>query len=207
MKMLTKRTGKPRLDEPVLVLNRSWLAVNVANVRRAVCLVALGHAHVVDPERFSTHDFADWLQLSVGGNGDCLHSLRNSFRIPEIIVLTRYNGRQTRGLKLSRRNVLERDEHTCQYCGKHLDSASLTLDHVVPRSRGGQTVWENVVAACMRCNDRKGDRTPEESDMGLVRQPRRPRWASSVTVRLAGRGKPSWQRFLEGTPGGGVIVA
>ena len=205
--MLMKRTGRRRLDEPVLVLNRSWLAVNVANVRRAVCLVALGHARVVDPESFATHDFQAWLAASQGGNGDCLHSVSALFRVPEIIVLTRYNGRQTRGLKLSRRNVLERDEHVCQYCGRHLESAQLTLDHVVPKSRGGQTAWENVVAACTACNDRKGDRTPEEAGMGLVRAPRRPRWASSVSVRLAGRGKQSWQRFLEGTPGGGVIVA
>lgn len=205
--MLTKRTGRPRLDEPVLVLNRSWLAVNVANVRRAVCLVALGHAQVVDPESFATHSFEDWLERSALTAGECLHSLRAAFRVPEIIVLTRYNGRQARGMKLSRKNVLERDEHVCQYCGKHLDAGELSIDHVMPRSRGGLTTWENVVAACTRCNDRKGDRTPEEAEMALRRTPRRPRWASTVNQRLAGRGKQSWQRFLEGTPGGGVIVA
>jgi 5-methylcytosine-specific restriction endonuclease McrA len=205
--MILKARNRRRLDEPVLVLNRSWLAVNVANVRRAVCLVALGHAHVVDPESFSTHDFAGWLERSVGGNGDCLHAVSALFRVPEIIVLTRYNGRKTRGLKLSRRNILERDEHCCQYCGRRLDSSALTIDHVVPRSRGGQTVWENVVAACNLCNDRKGDRNPEEAAMRPLRPPRRPRWASSISVKLIGRGKPSWQRFLEGTPGGGVVVA
>ena len=198
---------KSRLDGGVLVLNRSWLAVNVANVRRAVCLVATGHAQVVDPESFATLDFEGWLRCSVGGNGDCIHAVKFLFRIPEIIVLKGYNGRQTRGLKLSRRNVLERDEHACQYCGRKPAHAELSLDHVVPRSRGGQTAWENVVAACTRCNDRKGDHTPEEAGMKLLRVPRRPRWASTVSARLAGRGRRSWERFLAGTPGGGVVVA
>lgn len=198
---------KNRLDDGVLVLNRSWLAVNVANVRRAVCLVATGHAQVVDPESFATVDFRGWMERSSGGNGNCIHAVNFLFRIPEIIVLRGYNGRQTRGLKLSRRNVLERDESTCQYCGRHAGHGDLTLDHVLPKSRGGQTVWENVVAACTRCNDRKGDRTPDEAGMKLVKAPRRPRWASTVSARLAGRGKRSWERFLEGTPGGGVIVA
>jgi len=196
-----------RLNEGVLVLNRSWLAVNVATVRRAVCLIALGHARVVDPEDFATYDFGTWVSASEGGNGDCIHTVSFLFRVPEIVVLTGYDGRQSRGLKLSRRNVLERDEHTCQYCGRRLDSARLTIDHVIPRSRGGQTVWENVLAACDRCNDRKGDRTPEEARMKPLRGPRRPRWAAGAGLRRGLRRKESWRRFLEGTPGGGVIVA
>ena len=196
-----------RLGEGVLVLNRSWLAVNVASVRRAVCLMALGHARAVDPESFSTHDFQRWIEISEGGNGDCLHAISFLFRVPEIIVLTGYNGRQSRGLKLSRRNVMERDEHSCQYCGRRLDASRLTIDHVIPRSRGGQTVWENVVAACNRCNDGKGDRTLEQAGMHLERPPRRPRWAATVGLRRGARRRESWQRFLEGTPGGGVIVA
>lgn len=204
---MVREIGRRRLNDGVLVLNRSWLAVNVANVRRAVCLVALGHAHVVDPDSFATHDFDDWVERSAVKSSGALCGIGFCFRIPEIIVLTRYNGRQSRGLKLSRRNVIERDEATCQYCGRRAEMSTLTIDHVVPKSRGGQTCWENVVAACTGCNDSKGDRTPEEAGMSLRREPRRPRWASTISARLAGRGKTSWERFLAGTPGGGVIVA
>lgn len=203
---MTRQGASRRLGEGVLVLNRSWLAVNVADVRRAVCLLATGHAEAVNPENFATHGFADWVRLSDGGNGDCLRAVSFLLRVPEIIVLKRYNGRKTRGLKLSRRNILERDELSCQYCGRRCEAAGLTIDHVTPRSRGGQTSWENVVAACMACNDRKGDRTPEEAGMALLRRPRRPRWAASIGVRLGRLGKASWQRFLNGPPGGGVIV-
>jgi 5-methylcytosine-specific restriction endonuclease McrA len=204
---MIREINRRRLNDGVLVLNRSWLAVNVANVRRAVCLVALGHAQVVDPESFATHDFRGWVERSAERAAEALRGIGFSFRIPEIIVLTRYNGRQSRGLKLSRRNVIERDEGTCQYCGRRAETGKLTIDHVVPRSRGGQTCWENVVAACTACNDAKGDRTPDEAGMRLLREPRRPRWASTISARLAGRGKTSWERFLAGTPGGGVIVA
>jgi 5-methylcytosine-specific restriction endonuclease McrA len=196
-----------RLNEGVLILNRSWLAVHVASVKRAVCLMALGHARAVDPADFNTYDFDDWVELSEGGNGDCIHAVSFLFRVPEIIVLTSYDGRQSRGLKLSRRNVMERDELTCQYCGKKLEPGKLTIDHVIPRSRGGQTIWENVVAACMRCNDKKGDRTLEQSGMMLKRQPRRPRWVAGLGLRKGFARRESWKRFLAGTPGGGVIVA
>ena len=201
------RGRKSRLDDGVLILNRSWLAVHIASVKRAVCLMALGHAHAVDPENFATYGFEDWVDLSEGGNGDCIHAVDFLFRVPEIVVLTGYDGRQSRGLKLSRRNVMERDEFSCQYCGRRLDHSRLTIDHVIPKSRGGQTVWENVVAACMRCNDRKGDRAPEAAGMTLLRQPRRPRWVAGLGMRRAFSRKESWRRFLAGTPGGGVIVA
>jgi 5-methylcytosine-specific restriction endonuclease McrA len=201
------RGRKSRLDDGVLILNRSWLAVHIASVKRAVCLMALGHARAVDPADFNTYDFDGWTDLSEGGNGDCIHAVSFLFRVPEIIVLTGYDGRQSRGLKLSRRNVMERDEYTCQYCGRRLEPSKLTIDHVIPKSRGGQTVWENVVAACMRCNDRKGDRTPEKADMKLARVPRRPRWVAGLGLRRGYARKESWQRFLAGTPGGGVIVA
>lgn len=198
---------KSRLHDGVLILNRSWLAVHVASVRRAVCLMALGHADAVDPEDFATYDFQGWMELSEGGNGDCIHAVSFLFRVPEIVVLTHYDGRRSRGIKLSRRNVMERDEFTCQYCGRKFEPARLTIDHVIPRSRGGQTVWENVVAACTRCNDRKGDRTLEATRMTLTRAPRRPRWVAGLGTRRSFPRKESWERFLAGTPGGGVIVA
>jgi 5-methylcytosine-specific restriction endonuclease McrA len=195
------------LDEGVLVLNRSWLAVHVSSVRRAICLMALGHARAVDPRDFNTYDFESWLGLGAELSGERIRGVNVSLAVPEIVVLNSYDGRQSRGVKLSRRNILERDEFTCQYCGKHLDAARLTVDHVIPRSRGGQTSWENVVAACNRCNDRKGDLSPEKAGMHLKRQPRRPRWVGGMGLRRGVARKESWRRFMAGTPGGGVIVA
>jgi 5-methylcytosine-specific restriction endonuclease McrA len=204
---MISKAQRSRLDDGVLILNRSWLAVHVASVRRAICLMALGHARAVDPADFSTYGMEDWISMSEGGNGNCVHGVSLLFRVPEIIVLNSYDGRQSRGLKLSRRNVLERDGHACQYCGRRLDASRLTLDHVIPKSQGGQTIWENVVAACTRCNDRKGDHAPEQADMRLLNAPRRPRWVTGLGLRRGFVRKESWRRFLAGTPGGGVIVA
>ena len=184
----------------VLVLNRSWVAIHVASVRRAVSLVYRGMARVVNPVDFSTYDFETWVEASQRARIDverCLRTVRLRLLIPEIIQLTTFNGRATEKVKFSRRNIFERDSYSCQYCGRRLPSMELTLDHVVPRSRGGYSTWENIVVACVRCNDRKANRLPEEAGMHLVRKPGRPQWTTQIAFRLQRMPHPSWERFLE----------
>ncbi len=184
------------LNESVLVLNRSWMAVHIANVRRAIGLVYKGLARVVNPEDFSTYDFPSWASASAAARKDYIPSVSLKFRIPEIIQLTFFNGMRARDVRFSRRSIFERDRNTCQYCGKQFDRSELALDHVVPRSRGGRTTWGNVVLACLECNTRKGDRRPREAGMKLIRKPVKPRWPTYIALRLGRSRKASWEKFL-----------
>lgn len=203
------------LNESVLILNRSWLAVNVSNVRRAISLLYRDLARVVSPGDFATYSFDAWQSISetevrangngaVHGNGLYVHSVNVSLRIPEVIVLTVFNSVHRREVPLSRRALLERDRQTCQYCGHPTKRTELTVDHVVPRSKGGRHAWENVVLACIRCNLRKGNRTPREAHMPLQRRPHKPEWLPYASaMALTGR-KPSWRPFLHGADGDGT---
>lgn len=186
------------LSDKVLVLNRSWVAVNVATVRRALTLVYQDVARIVAPDDYSTYDFDAWIAASQAAqHGRRVHSATCSFCVPEVIVLSVFNGRFSKEVRFSRRNIFDRDENTCQYCGKRCERSDLTLDHVTPRSRGGTSTWNNIVLACIKCNMRKGDRLPLELNMKLLRKPIKPQWATRVGVKLGRAYKPSWERFLE----------
>jgi 5-methylcytosine-specific restriction endonuclease McrA len=155
-------------------LNATYEPLSVVPTRRAVCLVLADKAEVV-------HD-----------DGTSIHAARLSVPTPLVIrlrymVKVPYHRRTT----LSRRAVFARDEHRCQYCGGHADS----IDHVLPRSRGGEHAWENVAAACRPCNLRKRDRTPEEAGMDLHRVPRAPRELAWVVVAV-GRVPEAWKPYL-----------
>ena len=143
-----------RLQKPVLVLNASYEPINVCAARRAVVLILKG---VASPEEHANSH---------------VHSARHSIRVPSVIRLLEYRRIPHQTRALSRKNILMRDRYTCQYCHKTLPSGELTLDHVMPRSRSGETTWENLVACCHHCNNRKGDRLPDEARMHLTRPPR-----------------------------------
>jgi len=186
------------LADKVLVLNRSWVAVNVASVRRALMLVYQDLARIVHPSDYCTYDFEGWVEASqMAKEGRRIKSANFSICVPEVIVLSTFNGRFSKEVRFSRRNIFERDENTCQYCGRRLDRSDLTLDHVIPRSRGGTSTWTNIVLACVRCNMKKGDRLLSETSMTLLRRPVKPKWATRVGVKIGRVCKPSWERFLE----------
>lgn len=187
------------LNHNVLVLNRSWLAVHVANVRRAVRLVYRNAARVVSPEDFATYSFEDWRALSEASAHDdetILRTVNFSFRVPDVIVLTFFNKYHHRVVPFSRRTLIERDNLMCQYCGRGLRRSNLTVDHVIPKSQGGSDTWENLVLACPECNLRKADRTPEQAQMPLLRQPRQPQWHPFAGTLVTSPPKPSWKPFL-----------
>ena len=118
-------------------------------------------------------------------------------RVPEVIILKAFNGYLRYEVRFSRRNIFERDKNACQYCGKRIPKADLTLDHVVPRSRGGVDSWDNLVLACMPCNIRKANRTPEEAKMPLIRRPVKPTWLPQLGARIPRSQLASWQRFVD----------
>ena len=185
------------LNESVLVLNRSWIAVQIADARRAISLLYRGYAKVVSPVDYSTYDFDDWKELSKTADDYCIHTVDFKIKVPDVIVLTLFNGIHRREIRFSRRNIFERDKSTCQYCARQFKKMELTLDHVVPRSSGGRSTWENLVLACVPCNVRKGSRLPEEAGMPLIRRPRKPRWVPYTGESLSSARKPSWQRFVD----------
>ncbi len=163
----------------VLVLNASYEPLNVTNWQRAVGLVVKGKAEQLEH------------------NGKMLYP---GFPLPTVIRLRHYVRLPYKEVALTRRNVLHRDSHTCQYCG--YEGEDLTLDHVVPRSRGGLDTWENIVTACVRCNVRKGNRTPKEADMRLRRPPYRPSGGLQfeVTKYLRYGAHGEWRKYLGSPP-------
>ena len=182
------------LTRPTLVLNRNWQAVGVASVARSLTLVAAERARIVDPSTFQQHTWADWAQLVPLQDEVCIQSVKFRIRVPEVITLTEYDRVPTNAVTFSRRNIYKRDRYTCQYCHQQLASEDLTIDHVLPQSRGGTSTWENCVLACLECNKRKADRTPAEAHMPLKKAPVRPTWRPLYArhgVRIE-----SWSKFL-----------
>jgi len=156
----------------------------------------------ISAENYATHDFDGWLRASEGGNGDgsYVQGVGYRLRVPEAVVLTKYDGYFRKQIRFSRRSIFERDASICQYCGRRLERSKLTLDHIVPRSRGGKSVWENMVVACNACNDRKRDLLPEEAGMRLLKRPEPPGWPYDVDVQLGLIRKPFWRRFVAVKP-------
>jgi 5-methylcytosine-specific restriction endonuclease McrA len=179
----------------VLVLNRSYLPVHVTSVRRAFTMLYQGVARVVD-EQYETFDFETWRDLAVRAGDDSIGVVGGLIRVPRVILLIAFDRMPKRHVRFSRINVYARDRSTCQYCGKRFSRSELNLDHVIPRSQGGRTTWENVVCSCVDCNRRKGGRTPAQAGLRLIAPPRRPRWTPMAGVLVGRRGYPEWRPFL-----------
>ncbi len=194
------------LHASVLVLNRLYMAIHVVGVPRAFGLLYRDRAEVIHLEegRFANHDFGSWRAVSElrcdakQPLEDWIQAVNFEIQVPRVIRLLRYDAMPRQKLHLNRRGVLARDEHRCQYCGDRFPLPQLSLDHVVPRSRGGQTTWENVVCACLRCNVRKGGHTPQEARMLLVRPPVKPRRNPSLLLKLANPKYEVWKTWLNG---------
>jgi 5-methylcytosine-specific restriction endonuclease McrA len=192
------------LELQVLVLNRLWQPVNTCTARRAVCLVFLGHAHIVhrdDENNYSMHDADSWIGFS-REEPPChsrgrLRSARNEFLVPEIIVLSIYDRLPKTEVKFTRNNVFLRDRLTCQYCATSFEPRELNLDHVIPRDKGGHTTWENVVTSCIRCNSKKANKLPHEARMVPLNPPRAPRWRPFHSSVKHNSPQPSWRDFIE----------
>jgi 5-methylcytosine-specific restriction endonuclease McrA len=182
------------LTRPTLVLNRIWQPVGVASVARSLTLVAAERARIVDPMDFQQYTWADWAKLIPHEDEPFVQAVKFRLRVPEVITLTEYDRMPTNAVTFSRRNIHKRDRHTCQYCGGQPGSEDLTIDHVQPSSRGGTSTWENCVLACLKCNMRKADRTPNEAHMPLRKIPLRPMWRP-LYARHDGRIE-SWSKFM-----------
>jgi 5-methylcytosine-specific restriction endonuclease McrA len=182
------------LQRPVLVLNRNWQPVHVATVARALVLLWKDAARVVDAADYQTFTWDDWSQLRPRVDERCMNGVNVRFRVPEVITLTRFDRLPRRTVAFSRRNIYKRDNFQCQYCGVMPGSEELTIDHVIPRAHGGVSNWTNCVLACVDCNSRKADRTPQQARMNLKRVPVSPEWRPAYAdhrIRLE-----SWSKFV-----------
>jgi 5-methylcytosine-specific restriction endonuclease McrA len=163
----------------ILVLNKAWQPVALADVERAFGLLVTGAAKAVD-KQFQTFDFESWSALSAEVGDDVVHTVRAALKVPRVLVLQVFDRMPRNTVRFSRNNIYVRDGFTCQYCGEKHSRSKLNLDHVVPKSLGGRTNWTNIVCSCVSCNLQKGGRTPEQAGMTLARQPKRPDWASMM---------------------------
>lgn len=182
------------LTEPALVLNKNWVPIQTTTVRNAICLLFSGAARAIDPETYMVLDFVGWRALEPGDYA--IETVSDRIRIPDVILLSRYGKIPSRHVSFSRRNLYRRDAFTCQYCTRRLGASDATIDHVMPRSRGGRTSWENCVVSCGPCNRRKGDLTPQEARMPLAQPPRAPRWSPYLGLDGEDR-KASWEAFIK----------
>jgi 5-methylcytosine-specific restriction endonuclease McrA len=175
-------------------LNRHWQPVHVAPVQRALVMLWNQAACVIDPDDFRLYDWSDWAKLAPREGEPFIRTVRFHLRVPEVVALTRHDRARHQTVTFSRRNLFKRDHSTCQYCGCQPGTEELTIDHVVPRSQGGQTTWENCVLACVACNAHKANRTPDQAGMKLRRAPTRPSWKPLYDA--TGHRIASWSRFM-----------
>lgn len=190
------------LNEPVLVLNRSWQYIGMTTARDAVADLYAGVLTAVCPETFATYTFDDWAERGIRPGTKTMRSPHLEIEVPEVVVLSNYDKVPNRSLHYSKGHIFKRDRYTCCYCGAQPGHGRLTIDHVTPRSQGGFTDWHNCVTACEPCNGKKADRTPDQAGMRLRTVPMKPQWTVDQAVhRVAEELKPSWKHFVKSSTG------
>ena len=189
----------------VLVLNKHYMAIRVINVKRAISLVFRQLAEVIDCDggNYSNYDFRSWLEVSElkqrfePDAHDWLRTVRLNIAVPRVVRLLFYDRLPRQNVTLNRRNIFARDHNRCQYCGRSFPTSELSLDHVIPRTRGGKTTWDNLVCACVKCNVKKGGRPPREAGLKLITKPVKPRRSPVIAISLVDGRYKSWKQFLD----------
>ncbi len=182
----------------VLVLNRNWQAINVRTPADAFCQMATDVATGldIDADAMTPVKWADWIKLSIRERDNAVATPRGSVRVPTVIVLSRFNKVPKRRPNLSARTIWVRDGGVCQYTGRRLAPGEGNIDHIVPRSRGGPTSWENCVLAHREVNGRKGNLLPVEAGLRLLRQPLAPKELPVTMLIKNHHGIDDWRHFL-----------
>jgi 5-methylcytosine-specific restriction endonuclease McrA len=193
------------------MLNAHYMALRIVSVRRALTLLFKTDLHEnplaeiihVEDGKYVSYNFEDWRELSElrkkfePDSHDWIHTVRFDLAVPRIIRVLGYNRLPKQEVKFNRRNIYARDGSRCQYCGHRFPTTELSLDHVMPRSQGGPTTWENLVSCCLRCNVKKGGRTPEQAHLKLIAKPVKPARSPVVSIALSQGKYHSWKQFLD----------
>ena len=165
--------------EQVLLLNISYEPLKVINWKKAITMLCLGKVEVIEEY---TRD---------------IHSVSFAIKLPAVVRLLKVVKRNKSPVKFSRQNIYARDRYKCQYCGLKHQPEELTYDHIHPKSRGGKTEWENIVTCCIKCNRKKGGRTPREASMRLIKKPVIPKWIPSIRLTIGFKKVPqNWREYL-----------
>ncbi|TWT42913.1 HNH endonuclease [Botrimarina hoheduenensis] len=206
---MTMSSGPATLNASVLILNRQYMAIHVVDVKRAFCLLLRELAEVIHIEdgQYGNYDFHSWREVSAIQNelgidtddphAEWINSVNFRIRAPRILRLLNFDRLPRQRVRLNRRNLFARDGSRCQYCGESFPTSELSIDHVTPVCHGGQTTWENVVCACVRCNVRKGGRTPDQAGMKLFKKPVRPKRSPMLAIKLGQPKYASWKTFID----------
>jgi len=196
------------LNSPTLLLNKNWQAIRVITLREAIVKTMNDRAKFLCEETFNAYSWEEWMDsftmpheedkdLDLDAFGyNWINANRWSIRAPEIIIASHYGKVPRLDVRLTRKNVLIRDNFRCQYTGAKLNTRTMTLDHVLPSSRGGKTEWTNVVSCCLDVNIKKGNRTPKEAGLKLFKQPKRPNWSPLFTF-VVNSYPESWTKFIK----------
>lgn len=199
------------LEQPTLVLNKSWQPINACIAKDALRDVFAERAKILHPVEYVQYDIDDWIRLPVADDESFIRTVNGRIKVPEIIVLRNYDKVRNQPVIFSRRNLWRRDRFHCQYCGKRPPPDEVTIDHILPKSRGGTSCFSNCVLACIECNTKKNNRTPEEAGMKLIRlikkqdgtiayqnyaKPKTPRWSPIFSVHRA-KMPASWAAFVQ----------
>jgi len=181
------------------------MAIRVTSAKRAFCLLVKDLAEVIHIEdgQYLSYDFESWCEVSESKKRfeahkyDWVRTVRLSLAVPRIIRLKLYDRLPLKEVKFNRRNLFARDSNHCQYCGRKYPTSELSLDHIIPRSQGGNTTWTNVVCCCLECNVKKGGRTPAQAGLVLQAKPLKPRRSPVVNIELSNSRYRSWKQFLD----------
>ena len=187
------------LQKEVLVLNKMWNAIRVIEAIRAFTLLFAGKASVVDGSDYTVFDWDSWSKITPEDDDSMVISTsKGMVKIPKVIVLSKYDKLPKKGMKLTKRNIFLRDEFRCQYSGIKINTKNGNIDHVVPRAQGGKTTWNNLVACSKRINSLKGDRTPAEAGLTLLKSPGRPE-PQVIYIDPRINMDPYWKKFISKT--------
>lgn len=168
---------KKNIDRSVLILNKCWIPINTTTAKHSFCLMYSDHAKglLVEDDRILPLEWREWISLKVSENDDVVKTINGAIKIPNVIVLNYNDTIPKQVVKFTQKNLWERDNYTCQYTGRILNKKTGNIDHIIPKSQGGKSSWENCVLAHKEINSRKADKTPEQAGLKLIKKPTAPR--------------------------------
>ena len=183
------------LKRPVLVLNKLWIPIRVITVKRALKLLFADRASAILAKDYSVYNWADWSSMDAKDSEPGIQTANRRIRVPEVIVLLRYDKVHRKNIRLTKKNIYIRDKYKCKYTGKQVSHKEEDIDHVIPCSKGGKNTWDNMVVCSREINRQKGNRTPDEAGLKLIKTPKKPDY-EQILIDPKMNIPESWKSFI-----------
>jgi 5-methylcytosine-specific restriction endonuclease McrA len=183
------------LSNPVLILNKNWQAIKVRSVKTAIRIVSRERAVIVDVNTYELYTWDKWIQIKVTDEDSSIKTARTRIKSPEVILLTKYGKVPVGDIRLTKKNIFIRDGYRCQYTGDIIDKKEADIDHIIPKSRGGKSTWDNLVVSTKKINRKKANKTPEEAGLKLIKKPKKPDYRS-IIFDPRKKIPTSWEKFI-----------